>query len=1005
LKPYGYVQTPEGETPFRPYIFSGASETIGSVLGSLITGTPVSKGVFKGYESSYDKADFKSRTEYVNKLFNLMSAAGGTREGYAEELQPYLSVVTEKIMGGTKVEKAAFSSAFFKGLRSRANYFELGMLVIEVIRPSAIGNLLMHSVAEGGLTGALWDVPLTVFTCGYRLGMWMKDGACTGATSLHMRIERALGDAINEAHAAKCITDQQYDEASKCTSTVATFLISYLTLDSTRDFQYTLTAAAYGANLFSPHYPSVSMAYLMAKDSNYDTAHKIKVTGWNAKLAQDAKATVYSVNEFNDKKTIATVENGQLVAAPGITLPETLTLETIQNGFIVSSAYNRADSTNEECIGVDITSSQSVAVEYTNHGNDQKGFTNVTQYFEQVEIPMTTGDTISLKVKNASAEAEFNKTISPQFVYGSHDEENGGYINITPGRRVSIDSVDTMMNDLGAVEKPLNIGTTYTFTSCDALSGNGYTPVRVYQGIRTADGSIQKDETSGQLKMTRIDSARGEYSSSPAVTWTATFDLKSTSPVYFVENVSARDSYSVQMTGVAYNAAKESVNPYGVTLRLTNETTGQAVYNQSINAKPGDVVCADVAARNTKSVFLRWKVLTSDDRLEISEGSPMDRHFTFVMPCHDVNLEALFFVCDGDDEGTLAVFNGMWASEYTPAVTQSTSKTAQKSPDDLGWEELFSEAKEGETSYLTTGSHVLRMKTDKTANSGYLFMEAPEKIEVPSGGVYVFDHWEANYFDHGNGVTDAIAQRLNISYSDTGDVLGASLVSEDEDIYYAPHGSTNPILVIPNSLMKESVVFEPIYTPEQYSYTITLTDGSIVSGKAKPGQIVNVADVSSSGRTFTSWEANYTEVTYKTKADGSKVKCQETKKLAIPNTTKDTLTFVMPHGAVTGHANYDEKLYKLNTMVEVQVEGKTLNVSDVTTVGARYEFGAGENVVMRMKYDGSKSVTGWNCNSSDVTVEPIMGPDGYVDRYTFVMPAHDVTITPISSTPRTTTER
>ena len=53
---------------------------------------------------------------------------------------------------------------------------------------------------------------------------------------------------------------------------------------------------------------------------------------------------------------------------------------------------------------------------------------------------------------------------------------------------------------------------------------------------------------------------------------------------------------------------------------------------------------------------------------------------------------------------------------------------------------------------------------------------------------------------------------------------------------------------------------------------------------------------------------------------------------------------------------------------------------------------------MTIKYDGSQLVTGWNCDSDDVEVKGKMGPEGYVDRYYFVMPEHDVSITPIMKT-------
>ena len=75
-----------------------------------------------------------SPNEYNQKLFSILCAAGGTRAGYAQELQPFMSAVTEKIMGGTKAQEITFKKTFLGDLAERMNYYEVGMLAINPVK-------------------------------------------------------------------------------------------------------------------------------------------------------------------------------------------------------------------------------------------------------------------------------------------------------------------------------------------------------------------------------------------------------------------------------------------------------------------------------------------------------------------------------------------------------------------------------------------------------------------------------------------------------------------------------------------------------------------------------------------------------------------------------------------------------------------------------------------------------------------------------------------------------
>ena len=958
-------------------------------------------------QQAYDnKIGATSMATYLQSFTDYLCKIGKSRDNYAANIQPTISRLIGAFMSMDDTGDfitVAKDAAFDMGV---LDWSKLIGALAAAEEPTTVGTAVtMGGTVVAGVGAAVavatcvpivgWliaGVGVAVFAAGSAVLVAGKDRSRANCKEyLGEMLERVYKALCSDSRTAKYFQDGDLQMLLNARADVTDFFYEFIFTDyRENNTEYLATALHYMMELIAAHNCSQVLAWLRAADPTYQN---ITTTGFyrytisSADKTDEGKTKAIDLNDYNfiirdstTGKELAEVHRGYVSYYNDTPDSSVIVGRTGSTGDVVIYVrFGLADSADklEFCVEAQNTAIQNINVSYLNM--DQ------TKDYEEKTVtksmPMIKGDTLYYTMEESSDTVSLQKniTIKTAFV---EEKEDGTFETIeVQGQegQATVEGADRW----GAIKA--NAGNKKV--TVDSLPYT-YSHASVYTGIGDAEGKMSN------LKATGDDIAADGESITLKLN-----DVRGLSrTVYFV--CTKDETFKLDIEAALFNTyatstgftpvGKKSNAPYYTLTDLT--TNKEIIYGgptlEDISVYPGHEIKVEIIG--TELTFACWD--ESFKALNVTQGDEYSRTFVFTMPWKDVDLKALYY--EGNHDKTLTV-TGSWYKS-PDQYSQTLNRNAQNSRVyDLIYVDP-AHATLSNTSKFATATTVYAFSDDYYDKEGqeasYFCFTARPTYEDENGQRYQFDHWEvSDDLDDSSAFNTELALTLTYEYEEDGSIRNAEI---DYSSHYNPNGSTDPIVCIDGwalrNMGRNNIVFTPVYKELEYAYSVTLPDGSEVTGTALPGEEVTVEYTVPAGKTLTDWTGTCTPLIYKTDYyEQVTVTEGEPEELLTNTETETAISFIMPEGNAAFEAVTESERYQ----VTVTGGGTLKNASS-----KGYLPGETVTIVKNNRTDG-KDIDSWSLSEEiegfDASmITPIKDDLGIVISYEFTMPAHDVTLSP-----------
>ena len=995
-------------------------------IADFLTGICSGKGIKDSAitPTSSNKINATNFSEYLQSFTNYLSSIGKDRENYYEKIQGTASYLAGAVVGSRDAKTIMTVIGDTAG-----NYWDKHSASIVSLLALAEDPIVDTYELAGivALIPGVGQLLAPIIAAAATASLVARNAA---RNSMKDHVATLLGEAYTALYTnektAKYFNEDGYNTIMAAKDDMADFIYEFVFTDFREtDGQIIATAYMYATEFIAAHGTRQVLAWLRANDSYY-TDSAVTINGMNTfTVSTDDEAGIdvydftFELTDASGETVYARIENGEVIypqtGDDDVTGTDPSALISISKDtggqVVLQVSYELAGSQNNEVllsIKDHFKEARNISLSYSNWSlsDDSNKTTTVVE-----EIPMIEGDELCLSYQDASKEIlSIDKyiTVTTRFAgveakQQDIDWENGEYAKIgspSDNGKITVNVKSSIQNESAIGEcsdgDTVRINTKYSgyrliVTEMPYL----YETVQFYAGIDAVGGSLSD--------LTHRSSTRDQYDH--PCTYINLKGMQEISHTEYIVCATAGNLNTLSIYTKYYDSEEGSFVEYepgeapDITItNLTHPNESTDVESMTIRAYAGDKIKVELNSQ-LDVTFTGWDSSIKGEvaPLELLEGDAYTPSLTFIMPNNNMSLTGLFR--NRIERSKTVTITGAW---YT--IENFVNQKALEAPDEKVWSLVYTDQQyTGIEDVCKYGAARKIYSADESGNlDAYLCFKAREYYEDELHDVsYQFDHW--NVFMQDPNDTDAV-----IELTDTDTVATELIVNRYDDGYimnsvlggdYNPDGSTNPVIYISNRNLQSArydLVFIPVYKEMDYSYTVVLSDGTEVSGRAAEGTLVSVDNVLPEGYTCTGWEAEYIPCRLEEDTYGNYALNKGDSKTLYPYVANaDKVEFYMEAGDVTIKAETEEMKYRVTL-----TDGGT--VKDGTD-----GFVAGDEVAINLSYrSDNQKVSGWTLvvpegESGDYfdvsTITPVMDSSGSVTGYTFIMPAHDLTLSPVIS--------
>ena len=955
--------------------------------------------------------------EFLQGFLDYACSIAGSRSDYASNIEPSASILAGALMSAPKMDP------FMDVMSDSASHYwdEHSATLVSLLALAEDPIVDTYEIAVGvavfiPILGWIAAPILTTLATSSLIARGKaRESMKEHVTAFLGELYKAL---YTDEDTSAYFDEGQYNTLMHYKKTMAEFIYELIFTDfREHDGEYVATLVKYATELAASHGTQQVFGWMRANDSYY-TDSQLNVTGMNTfTISSDDEEDInlsdytLTLTEANTGNVVAKVENGKITNNSSTTL---VSASVNTDGAIVLQAGYGLAATNTEEVYLSIESNletaEKISVTYKNWnvGQWRPDTYSVVDY-----IPMIEGDELVISYMDSEKQpisVDKKITISTEFVSVENLEANSDWskgqyadieaaehpglvnVSVTDATGTSetgkVDVADITGN--GSVKLSVKSRDYYlTLKDCPYL----YETYQYYTG----DGSENGEISSLTHRNTLWDESGQSY---------AHVELSGMQEMSRTEYIVCAKSGIVNTLTVDskyYSASDGKFVAFGSdspTVKITNLTHAGQTFNSetmTLEAYAGDRIQVEVEG-DMNITFESWDstIDGSFSDLDITEGNQYTSNITFIMPNNNMTITGLFRDWK-QDERTVTV-TGSW---FTMGKYSAVASDAY--PDTKDWTLIYTdEAYAGVSDVYNYGAarkvYSLNKKAD---NDAYLCFQArPYYVDTKTDDCYAFDHWEAVYVQSYDPETtyplsedQTVATELTLTYSENGDILSAELGME-----YNPNGSTDPLIYISQEGLCHlpegfGLILTPVYKEMEFDYSVTLSDGSEVSGKAVAGSQIEVQDIVPSGYVFTDWEAEYTPLEFNEDTYGNYTISEGETQEFYPEKKAGAVGFFVPQGTVKIKAVTETKRYN----VEVTDGGEVENGDN--------GFAPGDKVTINLSTrEDNQEVKSWQLvlpegdigDYFDVnSISPIKDKRGIITGYSFIMPEHDITLSPV----------
>ncbi|MCQ2530435.1 MAG: hypothetical protein MJ086_04185 [Lachnospiraceae bacterium] len=732
--------------------------------------------------------------EYVPSV-TLKGIGKSAREIYTDSYQEPIQIVAKALMASTKEQKDAFVAAIGDAAGKNINGWEIADLI-------------------AGFTDFVWGGK--------------------GGSEIYLKLSNLLRDILEDFSKDKSVSGiisssemeilkNSYDDLA---ALVAALYITDLSMVD--GYQHIATAKTYAAELFLPHYPEYVLAYMRARDPNYNgknvEQYQLKISSADAKSLKNIQLNVYTeqlTSPYQYDQIASVTKDGLNTSyefsdgwweGSATYSDNEITLylnRNINNDFEKDSDY-RFEIINNSTDG----SRQKLKIDY-NILKEGKDGDNKTQDFEKTAIPVANDDVLKIiPRKDDRSYATLEK-----------------YIQVTP---VFVDENLNEIEEGSIVVRTTEDGRKADFRHFLVTDEHSY-EVTAPSGTFLNELAIPAYDDAGNVVIDpERDRAYTRHVFNPS-----SWDWNECSmPLYIVcSDRFAEGKVYADITYQHRGSSKKLIDEIDTTIplklaNLTKKSEDVGTGEQYMDAEPGDTIeiSFDKSKIPSGKVFNGWSVKSN----VYVEKTEEETKLTFTMPEGGAEVHAMI----GDSlEGVTLTFTGSWAHP------------TDRLPDEIDgyWRLVYIDPEYADVSYKNAANcypakHIYQ-KMDKD-RAGKAWIKAPGYSSEASGDM-VFDHWEVFYTDTGEKCTDRIA--VETYYNSRTETYETQMAN--------PNGVTNEVLVLEN--IKKSLTVVPVFVPAEYEVHVRYSTRSQQTLRFKAGETVTLTDRKMLGYEHEKWTGYY----------------------------------------------------------------------------------------------------------------------------------------------------
>ena len=849
--------------------------------------------------------------------------AGGSRENYANNLEPVFSKFVAILFSGTDEEKENLTKVAISAAKSKfsTDKTNIGLLLwdVEMLNYKVDTDTSNDSTLKkvwSGIKGIVDAARHPIKTMGKLAKAtankaYGRNFSADPATNLKTQLKVIL-DAVYEqlgtdSRTSSMFTADEINLMKNKEDAMVQFLYNLIITDlSDYNLEHLATFAHYMTEVISAHQGEQVLAWLRAKDPNYtnesgNNVRRLTITGTTtATKTFDGASKTLAVNEAIDVKDFEFTITGI-----GSNSSRT-TLGYVKDGnFTVSSTYKDnirvvCTTTGEVSVIVDDVVNAAfkdveISVKKVRESSDSNGksisknykVTYLNQNYEiystrcnvpeetvNESVAMVAGDEMVYTFNKSSALPSYEKfiTITRYAITQGSDASSFAYETFdATGKLHKTDDSASTYTDSSRVSAAAGNYYSYIASGSDVYNVNG---IYRYDGVGIYAGDSYSDLT--KCYMESYDLSSKVYTAElPTMKGINTCSYSIYEDYYY--NAKA-DSYTLNILPKIYDAKTDSYIAAGdgdVKITATNYSDSSDTYTST--SATGLSFTAKAYTRYVITIeSLKQVAYSSNKFIEIQNVDTSAINSSYIYQtseeqslCNEYKYVFEVIIPTENADITAQFIKFDYSNyDYIPdaaAVNHTVTFTGR-------W--FDPTASDPEAEPVTSSNPIACLAATRLVNNytgsikktyTSIAQDSDGHYSFVARNAYIDRNGDVYVFDHWK-VTKNGSQSLEYNEMIARKLItnydsDGNIISTEVGGIYNPAGSKERIMYVVADI-ENNYTFEPVYEKASYNYSVTLSDGTVKTGTAKVGEEVTVKDSVADDVIKTSWSGSYKAVTY-----------------------------------------------------------------------------------------------------------------------------------------------